>query len=102
MATGSPFGPDFNAMEADPEIRVRIREIRIFWKSFFRFFRFYGPLGTSGSPPDVPVPPNPDPDREIRFLENLDFSFFYFLSLNTLQYGCLWTRLDPTRSPVPR
>ena len=24
-----------------------------------------------------------------------------FLSLNPIQYGCLWTRLDPTRSPVP-
>ena len=44
-------------------------------------------LGPRGHPPDVPVPPNPDPDREIRFFENPDFSFFDFLSLKTLQYG---------------
>ena len=32
------------------------------------------------------------------------FRFFDFLSLKTLQYRCLWTRLDPTMSlvPVPR
>ena len=48
---------------------------------FFAFFGFHGPLGTSGSPPDVPVPPNPDPDREIRFFENPDFSFFQLFKL---------------------
>ena len=43
--------------------------------------------------------------REIRFFRtSVFFRFFAFLSLEPLQYGCLWTRLDPTRSlvPVPR
>ena len=77
MTTGSPFGPDRNGMNGDPEIqiRIRIREIRIF-RNFFSLFRFYRPLGTSGSAPDGPESPNPDPDREIRFFENPDFSFF--------------------------
>ena len=68
---------------------------------FFAFFGFYGPLGTSGSPPDGPEPPNPDPDREIRFSKIQVFRFFDFLSLKTLQYGCLWTPLDQPKSPVP-
>ena len=29
------------------------------------------------------------------------FRFFDFLSLKTLQYGCLWTPLDQPKSPVP-
>ena len=33
-------------------------------------------LGPQGHPSDVPVPPNPDPDREIQFFENPDFSIF--------------------------
>ena len=76
MATGSPWGPIRNAVGGDPEIRIRIREIRVFRNFFFRFFGFYGPLGTSRSPPDGPELPNPDPDREIRFFENPDFSIF--------------------------
>ena len=69
---------------------------------FFAFFASMDFLGPQGHPPDVPVPPNPDPDREIRFFKNSDFSFFYFLSLKTLQYGCLLTPLDQPKSPVPR
>ena len=95
MATGSPWGPIRNAVGGDPEIRIRIREIRIFRNFFFAFFASMDLLGPQGHPPDVPVPPNPD--REIRFFENPDFSFFDFLSLKTLQYECLWTRLDPAR-----
>ena len=62
MATGSPFGSDRNGMEAKPEIRIRIREIRFFRNFFFAFFGFYGLLGPQGHPPDAPEPPNPDPD----------------------------------------
>ena len=56
-------------MEADPEIRIR--EIRNF---FFAFFASTDLLGPQGHPPDGPESPNPDPDREIRFFENPDFS----------------------------
>ena len=66
-------------MDADPEIRIR--EIRIFRKFFFAFFGFYGSLGTSGSTLDGPESPNPDPDREIRFFENPDFSIFRLFKL---------------------
>ena len=34
---------------------------------FSLFFASMDLLGPQGHPPDVPVPPNPDPDREIRF-----------------------------------
>ena len=40
---------------------------------FFAFFASTGLLGPQGHPPDVPVPSNPDPDREIRFFENPDY-----------------------------
>ena len=96
MATGSPFGPDRNGIGGDPEIRLRIREIRFFRKIFFAFFGFYGPLGTSGSPPDGPEPPNPDPDPANPVFSKIRiFCFFDFLSLKTLQYGCIWTGLEP-------
>ena len=39
-------------------------------------------LGPQGHPPDGPESPNPDPDREIRFFENPDFSFFRLFKLN--------------------
>ena len=48
---------------------------------FFAFFASMDLLGPQGHPPDVPVPPNPDPDREIRFFENPDFSFFRLFKL---------------------
>ena len=48
---------------------------------FFCFFRFNGPLGPQGHPSDGPESPNPDPDREIRFFENPDFSFFRLFKL---------------------
>ena len=73
MATSSPWPPNRNAMRGDPEIRIRIREIRIFRIFFFAFFASTDPLGPLGHSPEVPVPPNPDPDREIRFFENPDF-----------------------------
>ena len=40
---------------------------------FSLFFASTDLLGPQGHPPDVPVPPNPDPDREIRFFENPDY-----------------------------
>ena len=66
MATGSPWGPNRNAMEADPEIR----------NFFSAFFASTDLLEPQGHPPDGPESPNPDPDREIRFFENPDFSTF--------------------------
>ena len=39
--------------------------------------------------------------REIRFFEIRTFCFFDFLSLKTLQYGCLMTPLDQPKSLVP-
>ena len=83
MAIGSPFGPYFNAMDADPEIRVRIREIRFFRKSGILFFCFYGPRG---SPLDEPESPNPHPDPGNPVFSKIRiFRFFDFLSLKTLQ-----------------
>ena len=71
-------------------------------ENFFRFFRFYGPLGTSGSLPggsrttySGSGPGNPF------FSKIRIFRFFDFLSLKTQQYGCLWTPLDQPKSPVP-
>ena len=101
MATGIPWGLIRNAMEADPEIRIRIREIRIF-RNFFSLFSL---LRTSW---DLRVTPWMFRYHLIRirtgksvFSKIWIFRFFDFLSLKTLQYGCLWTRLAPTRSPVP-
>ena len=37
--------------------------------------------------------------REIRFFEIRTFCFFDFLSLKTLQYGCLMTPLDHLMDP---
>ena len=52
---------------------------------------------TSGLTPDGPESPNPDPDREIRFFENPDFSFFRLFKLKTPcnmgVYGLPWTQL---------
>ena len=93
MATGSPFGPDRNGMDGDPEIRIR--EIRIFRNFFFAFFASMDLLGPQGHPPDVPVPPNPDPDREIRFFENPDFLFFRLFKLKD---PTIWVSMD---SPGP-
>ena len=82
-------------MRGDPEIRIRIREIRIFRNFFFAFFASMDLLGPQGHPPDVPVPPNPDPDREIRFFENPDFSFFRLFKLKD---PTIWVSID---SPGP-
>ena len=102
MATGSPRPPDPNAMRGDPEIRIQIREIRIFRKFFFRFFSL---LWTSW---DLRVTPRMFRYHLIRirtgksgFSKIRIFRFFDFLSLKTLQYGCLWTPLDQPKSPVP-
>ena len=92
MATGSPFGPaDRNGMDGDPEIRIRIREIRIFRKFFFAFFASMDLLGPQGHPPDGPESPNPDPDREIRFFENPDFSIFRLFKLKD---PTTWVSID--------
>ncbi len=105
MATGSPWGPSRNAMEAGPEIRIRIREIRIFRKNFFSLFLLLR------TPWDLRVTPRMFPYHLIRirtgksgFSKIRIFRFFDFLSLKTLQYGCLMTPLDQPNSlvPVPR
>ena len=72
MATGSPFGPHRNAMDVDPEIRIR--EIRIFRNFFFASMDLLGP---QGHPPDGPESPSPDPDPGNP--ENPDFSKKIFL-----------------------
>ena len=92
MATGSPFGPDCNGMDTNPEIRIRIWEIRFFPEFFFRFFlASMDLLGPQGHPPDGQEPPNPDPDREIRFFENPDFSFFRFFKP---KIPTIWVSMD--------
>ena len=62
---------------------------------FSLFFASTDLLGPQGHPPDVPVPPNPDPDREIRFFENPDFSFFRLFKLKD---PTIWVSID---SPGP-
>ena len=62
---------------------------------FSLFFASTDLLGPQGHPPDVPVPPNPDPDREIRFFENPDFSFFRLFKLKD---PTIWVCMD---SPGP-
>ena len=57
-------------MDGDPEIRIRIREIRIFRNFFFAFFASTDLLGPQGHPPDVPESPNPDLDQAIWFFKN--------------------------------
>ena len=67
-----------------PPIATRCAEIRksgsgksgFYGIFFFAFFASMDLLGPQGHPPDGPEPPNPDPDREIRFFENPDFSIF--------------------------
>ena len=67
------------------------------------FFSLFLLLWTSWdlrvTPPDGQESPNPDPDREIRFFENPDFSIFRLFKLKTLQHGCLLTPLDQPKSP---
>ena len=60
-------------------------------KLFFAFFGFYGLLGPQGHPPDGPESPNPDPDRESRFFENPDFSFFRLFKLKD---PAIWVSMD--------
>ena len=43
---------------------------------FSLFFASTDPLGPQGHSPEVPVPPNPDPDREIRFFRKSGFFVF--------------------------
>ena len=97
MATGTSRPPDRNAMGGDPD------PVNPDFPEFFfsLFFASTDLLGPQGHPPDVPVPPNPDPDWEIRFFRTSVFSFFQLFKLKDPAYGCLWTPLDPTRSPVP-
>ena len=60
-------------------------------KFFFAFFASKDPLGPQEHSPEVPVPPNPDPDREIRFFENPDFSFFRLFKLKD---PAMWVSMD--------
>ena len=65
---------------------------------FFAFFASTGLLGPQGHPLDGRESPNPDPDPGNPVFSKIRiFRFFDFLSLKTLQYGCLWTCLDPDR-----
>ena len=62
---------------------------------FSLFFASMDLLGPKGHPPDGPESPNPDPDREIRFFENPDFSFFRLFKLKD---PAIWVSMD---SPGP-
>ena len=82
-------------------IRIRIREIRIFRNFFFRFFSL---LWTSW---DLRVTPRMIRNHLIRirtgksgFSKIRIFRFIDFLSLKTLQYGCLMTPLDYLMDPL--
>ena len=56
---------------------------------FFAFFASTDFLGPQGHPPERPVSPNPD--REIRFFENPDFSFFRLFKLKD---PTIWVSMD--------
>ena len=58
---------------------------------FFAFFASMDLLGPQGHPPDGPESPNPDPDREIRFFENPDFSIFRLFKLKD---PTTWVSID--------
>ena len=58
---------------------------------FSLFFASIDPLGPQGHPLDVPVPPNPDPDQEIRFFENPHFSIFRLFKLKD---PTTWVSID--------
>ena len=62
------------------------------------FFAFTDILVPQGHTPDVPVPPNPDPDREIRFFENPDFSIFRLFKLKD---PTTWVSIDSPESHSP-
>ena len=81
MATGSPRDPHRSLRTGYGSGSSGSGKSGFSGKFFFAFFGFYGLLGPQGHPPDVPVPPNPDPDREIRIFENPDFSFFRLFKL---------------------
>ena len=95
-------------------IRTRIREIRFFENpdfSFFRLFELKDPtIWVSADSPGPPGRAGPTAVLFRYFFGTFRYFFRYltvldaFLSLNPLQYGCLWTRLDSIRSlvPVPR
>ena len=82
-----------------PPIATRWAEIRKsgsvksgFLGNFFRFFfASMDLLGPKDHPPDGPVSPNPDLDREIRFFENPDLSFFRFFEPKP---PTIWVSMD--------
>ena len=79
--------------------------------SFFRLFELKDPtIWVSMDSPGPTGPAGPTAVLFRYFFGTFRYFFRYltvldaFLSLNPLQYGCLWTRLDSIRSlvPVPR
>ena len=81
MATGSPWPPNRNGMDGDPGNP----------DFFFRFFASMDLLGPQGHPPDGAESPNPDPDREIQFFKNPDFSIFRLFKLKD---PTTWVSID--------
>ena len=76
--------------------------------SFFRLFELKDPtIWVSMDSPGPPGPAGPTAVLFRYFFSTFRYFFRYltvldaFLSLNPLQYGCLWTRLDSIRSLVP-
>ena len=94
LATGSPPGPIYKTGFTGPDFRIRKREIWI----FRHFFSLFSLLWTSW---DLRVTPRMFRYYLIRirtgksgFSKIRIFRFFDFLSLKTLQHGCLLTPLD--------
>ena len=115
FASTDPLGPQGRPrMDRNHLIRTRIREIRFFENpdfSFFRLFELKDPtIWVSMDSPGPPGRAGPTAVLFRYFFGTFRYFFRYltvldaFLSLNPLQYGCLWTRLDSIRSlvPVPR
>ena len=55
------------------------------------FFASTDLLGPQGHLPDGPESPNPDPDWQIRFFENPNFSFFHLFKLKD---PTIWVSMD--------
>ena len=105
MATGSPRDPHCSLRTGYGSGSSGPGKSGFSGNFFSAFFASMDLLGPQGHHPDGPESPNPDPDREMLFFENPDFSFFRLFKL--LQYGCLlgfpliWVVLRPTHGSLP-
>ena len=91
MATGSPRPPDRIAAAPSGSGSSGSGKSGFSGNFFFTFFASMDLLGPQGHPPDGQESPNPDPDREIRFFKNPDFSFFRLFKLKD---PTIWVSMD--------